>query len=217
MRSSAARRTACSCWHPAAASPRLPTRATSGRTASRSAPSTSPAAAARHRRRSRSSLRRIRTLPPALRPRPEGMPPARRTSSTRCATQRPAWATVEVLQSTNATTPAPVFTYGTTDPVVVRATKVASDLPSSVELRATDVNGNAVTCQLTFFAIGSAGAFPQNQKIGGPAAGAALRQLPERHRPRAERGLHRQGERRRLQARTAPPGPAGRHSTSPPR
>ena len=76
----------------------------------------------------------------------------------------PGLATVEVLQSTNATTPAPVFTHGTTDPVVVRATKVANDLPSSVELRATDVNGNAVTCQLTFVAIGSAGAFPRTRR-----------------------------------------------------
>ncbi len=77
----------------------------------------------------------------------------------------PGLASVEVLQSTNANTPAPVFPYGTTDPVVVRATKITDDLAAGIELRATDANGNAVTCQLTFVAIGRPGEFPHDQKI----------------------------------------------------
>jgi uncharacterized protein YvpB len=74
----------------------------------------------------------------------------------------PGLASIEVLQSTNATTPVPAFAAGTTDPVVVRATRT-DDLGSSIVLRATDVVGNTITCQLTFFGIGAPGAIPHDQ------------------------------------------------------
>jgi hypothetical protein len=51
-----------------------------------------------------------------------------------------------VTKSTNANTVVPPFTPGTTDPVVVRATKIDNNKSSSVELRVTDVAGNVTVC-----------------------------------------------------------------------
>jgi uncharacterized repeat protein (TIGR01451 family) len=55
-------------------------------------------------------------------------------------------ARIDVLKSTNADTVVPAFQPGTTDPVVVRATKVLQTTSSTIELRATDVAGNATVC-----------------------------------------------------------------------
>ncbi|MGH3006864.1 MAG: Ig-like domain-containing protein [Gaiellaceae bacterium] len=55
-------------------------------------------------------------------------------------------ASILVTKSTNANTVVPPFTPGTTDPVVVRATKINNSKSSSVELRVTDVAGNVTVC-----------------------------------------------------------------------
>lgn len=55
-------------------------------------------------------------------------------------------ASITVLKQVNSQVPIPSFTVGTTDPVVVRATKLDQTKPSQVQLRVTDVAGNATTC-----------------------------------------------------------------------
>lgn len=55
-------------------------------------------------------------------------------------------ASIVVTQSENADTVVPPFTVGTTDPVVVTATKIDQTLRSRVELVATDLAGNQLTC-----------------------------------------------------------------------
>jgi hypothetical protein len=54
--------------------------------------------------------------------------------------------TVNVNTSSNATTPVPPFTPGTTSPVVVTATKIDQSKSASLALSATDVAGNTVSC-----------------------------------------------------------------------
>ena len=53
---------------------------------------------------------------------------------------------IQVTQSTNAATPVPAFTQGTTDPVVVRSTKINQSKPSQLGLRVTDMFGNVTDC-----------------------------------------------------------------------
>jgi hypothetical protein len=55
-----------------------------------------------------------------------------------------------VTQSENADTVVPPFTFGTTDPVVVRSTKIDQSQPARVTLVVTAVAGNVTTCDLTF-------------------------------------------------------------------
>jgi hypothetical protein len=55
-------------------------------------------------------------------------------------------ASIVVTQSENADTPVPPFTVGTTDPVVVTATKIDQSQRSRVELVATDLAGNQMVC-----------------------------------------------------------------------
>jgi uncharacterized repeat protein (TIGR01451 family) len=55
-------------------------------------------------------------------------------------------ATIAVTKSVNATTVVPAYTPGTTDPVVVRSTKINQSLSSTFELTATDVAGNTTVC-----------------------------------------------------------------------
>jgi hypothetical protein len=55
-------------------------------------------------------------------------------------------AQIEVTQSVNANVAVPPFTAGTTDPLVVTATKVNPSLKSQVALRVTDVAGNVTEC-----------------------------------------------------------------------
>jgi hypothetical protein len=57
---------------------------------------------------------------------------------------------IEVLESTNATTVVPPFIPGTTDPVIVRSTKIDQSELSIVSLRGTDVFGNAASCTEAF-------------------------------------------------------------------
>jgi hypothetical protein len=65
---------------------------------------------------------------------------------------------VVVTTSTNATTPVPAFTVGTTAPVVVTATKVDQSAGAEVALKVTDVAGNVTNCDplLTTVARGDA-------------------------------------------------------------
>ncbi|HEX8849069.1 MAG TPA: hypothetical protein VF761_06030 [Gemmatimonadaceae bacterium] len=53
---------------------------------------------------------------------------------------------IQVMQSTNATTVVPPFPPFTTSPVVVTATKINQASGSQVELKATDAAGNVTTC-----------------------------------------------------------------------
>jgi hypothetical protein len=55
-------------------------------------------------------------------------------------------ASIVVTQSENADTVVPPFTVGTTDPVVVNATKIDQSQRSRVELVATDLAGNQLVC-----------------------------------------------------------------------
>lgn len=55
-------------------------------------------------------------------------------------------ASIVVTKSNNAATVVPPFTAGTTDPLVVVATKILQNKSSQVELRVTDVAGNVTTC-----------------------------------------------------------------------
>jgi hypothetical protein len=54
--------------------------------------------------------------------------------------------TIVVTESTNAVTPVPAFTPGTTDPVMVIATKINQNRTARVALRVTDVAGNVTLC-----------------------------------------------------------------------
>jgi hypothetical protein len=55
-------------------------------------------------------------------------------------------ASVQVTQSLNANTVVPAFTAGTTNPVIVRGTKINASQGSRVMLRVTDVAGNVTDC-----------------------------------------------------------------------
>jgi hypothetical protein len=59
-------------------------------------------------------------------------------------------AEILVTRSENADTVVPPFTVGTTDPVVVTSTKIDQTQPATVEIRVTDVAGNARVCRRTF-------------------------------------------------------------------
>jgi hypothetical protein len=58
-------------------------------------------------------------------------------------------ASIVVTKSTNATTPVPAFTVGTTSPVVVTSTKVNQSASSTVALKVTDTAGNVTNCDPT--------------------------------------------------------------------
>jgi hypothetical protein len=68
-----------------------------------------------------------------------------------------------VTKSENADTVVPPFTAGTTDPVVVTATKIDQAQRSRVEIRATDLAGNVAFCDpiLAFLSRDSTGAEQQ--------------------------------------------------------
>ena len=53
---------------------------------------------------------------------------------------------VTVDDSTNAVTPPPAFTPGTTDPVVVTSTKIDQSSGAHVQLTVTDTNGGSTVC-----------------------------------------------------------------------
>jgi len=53
---------------------------------------------------------------------------------------------IVVTQSDNADTPVPPFTVGTTDPVVITATKIDQSQSAHVTILVTDLAGNTVTC-----------------------------------------------------------------------
>jgi len=53
---------------------------------------------------------------------------------------------INVTQSVNADTPTPSFAVGTTNPVVVTATKMDPSQSAQVELQVSDVAGNIATC-----------------------------------------------------------------------
>jgi hypothetical protein len=53
---------------------------------------------------------------------------------------------IEVVTSSNANTSVPPFAVGTTDPVVVTATKIDQSAGATVVLKATDLAGNVTTC-----------------------------------------------------------------------
>jgi hypothetical protein len=55
-------------------------------------------------------------------------------------------ASVVVTKSNNADTPVPPFTVGTTDPLIITATKIDQTKSAQVELQASDLAGNTVTC-----------------------------------------------------------------------
>jgi hypothetical protein len=55
-------------------------------------------------------------------------------------------AAVEVTKSANANTAVPAFTVGTTNPLVIRATKIDQSRGSQIALRVTDVAGNVTDC-----------------------------------------------------------------------
>jgi len=54
-------------------------------------------------------------------------------------------ASIVVTQSNNADTPVPPFTVGTTDPLIVTATKIDQSQPMKVTVQVTDVAGNVNT------------------------------------------------------------------------
>jgi len=68
-------------------------------------------------------------------------------------------ASVQVTKSTNANTVVPPFTAGTTDPVIVRGTKINNSMKSQVMLRVTDVAGNVTDCdpEIVLLRIGRKG------------------------------------------------------------
>lgn len=66
---------------------------------------------------------------------------------------------IQVTESTNANTVVPPFTPGTTDPVIVRGTKIDNSQKSRVMLRVTDVAGNVTDCdpEIVLLKIGRKG------------------------------------------------------------
>lgn len=55
-------------------------------------------------------------------------------------------AQIQVITAVNATVNVPVFVVGTTDPVIVVATRIDQTQPATVILRGIDVAGNSVVC-----------------------------------------------------------------------
>jgi List-Bact-rpt repeat protein/prenyltransferase/squalene oxidase-like repeat protein len=74
---------------------------------------------------------------------------------------------IDVLQSTNADTVVPPFTVGTTDPVVVQATKQNQALNSTVELSVTNVAGNVTICDPTITLVSRGNDRPVEQVLTG--------------------------------------------------
>jgi hypothetical protein len=74
-------------------------------------------------------------------------------------------ASITVVDETNATTTVPAFSAGTTNPVVVTATKVNQSQGSTVTLQATDVAGNVVTCDPTVAASDRSAGAPSSQTL----------------------------------------------------
>jgi hypothetical protein len=69
--------------------------------------------------------------------------------------QQSGLASVEILTATNCTVVIPPFTVGTTNPVVVTATKTNQELSSVVTLRVRDVAGNQVICDPVYTTLSS--------------------------------------------------------------
>jgi hypothetical protein len=72
-------------------------------------------------------------------------------------------ASIVVTESTNADTPVPPFVVGTTDPVVIVATKINQSLPARVALRATDLAGNVTSCDPVVTAVAREAGEPSTQ------------------------------------------------------
>jgi hypothetical protein len=68
-----------------------------------------------------------------------------------------------VTKSENADTVVPPFTVGTTDPVVVSATKIDQTQRARVEIRATDLAGNVAFCDPILTLISRADGLPEDQ------------------------------------------------------
>ncbi len=64
---------------------------------------------------------------------------------------------ITVSTATNANVPVPPFTPGTTDPVVVTATKIDQSMSAQVALQVTDVSGNVTTCDPVLATVGASG------------------------------------------------------------
>jgi len=74
-------------------------------------------------------------------------------------------ASIAVTKSTNANTVVPPFTVGTTDPVIVRGTKIVQSQGSVVELRVTDVAGNVTVCDPVMTVVIRAAGKPETQRF----------------------------------------------------
>jgi hypothetical protein len=74
-------------------------------------------------------------------------------------------ASIVVTKSTNANTVVPAFTPGTTDPVIVRGTKIIQTQSSVVELRVTDVAGNVTVCDPVMTVVIRAAGKPETQRF----------------------------------------------------
>lgn len=72
--------------------------------------------------------------------------------------------TVTIVTSDNADVSIPSFTVGTTDPLVITATKVNQSLPSTVVLRVRDVAGNETVCDPVYTTISAE--MPQQFALG---------------------------------------------------
>src|SRR5436190_776656 len=57
---------------------------------------------------------------------------------------------IVVTQSNNADTPVPPFTVGTTDPLVITATKIDQTQTAHVEIIVSDLAGASTTCDYDF-------------------------------------------------------------------
>jgi hypothetical protein len=83
---------------------------------------------------------------------------------------------VVVLKSVNSDTVVPPFAAGTTSPVVVTSTKVDQTKSAQVELKVTDVAGNAVTCDPVLTTLVGKGNRTVTQRFRGlPGAESKIR------------------------------------------
>ncbi len=74
---------------------------------------------------------------------------------------------IEVITSDNANTLVPPFAVGTTDPVVVTATKIDQSAGAAVDLKATDLAGNVTTCDPALVTVKSGAGRATSQVVTG--------------------------------------------------
>ena len=73
-------------------------------------------------------------------------------------------ASITVVTAINVTVSIPAFTVGTTNPVVVTATKINQSLSATIALRVTDVCGNSIVCDPVYTTISAE--VPQEFALG---------------------------------------------------